>query len=469
MKIALMHYHLKTGGVTTVVRQQAEALKNDADLLVMTGAEPDTNTSFDTIVIPSIGYDREGVTDQYPLKTADAIFDALLLKWPDGCDVLHVHNPLLSKNRSLLTVLKILQEKGVRLFLQIHDFAEDGRPQFYYKEDYPSDCHYGVINSRDYDILKKAGLKKEGLHQIENTIHFHDPEPVDQKYIRHILYPVRGIRRKNIGETILLSLFFKSGLPVVITLPPNHEKDLKSYEGWKAYVQANGLNVRFGLGQTHSFEALIRSSAFIITTSINEGFGFSFIELWTAGKLIWGRMIPDICRDFKEKGVALDHFYENLFVPVSWIGKSSLHEKMKNAWGRSLMYFNRIYDPMEFDVSFRQITQNGLIDFGMLDEAFQKQILSRVISDSTAKTQLIALNPFLLSPGNVPSYDTLIEKNRNAVKQFFTRDRYRRTLLDIYEKVMRTPVSHGIDKETLLSGFLNLDNMHLLKWYEDIS
>jgi hypothetical protein len=32
MKIAFLHYHLKTGGVTTCLKQQVAALKNDCDM-----------------------------------------------------------------------------------------------------------------------------------------------------------------------------------------------------------------------------------------------------------------------------------------------------------------------------------------------------------------------------------------------------------------------------------------------------
>jgi hypothetical protein len=34
------------------------------------------------------------------------------------------------------------------------------------------------------------------------------------------LYPVRAIRRKNIGEALLASLFIPKGRTVAVTLPP---------------------------------------------------------------------------------------------------------------------------------------------------------------------------------------------------------------------------------------------------------
>jgi len=192
---------------------------------------------------------------------------------------------MLAKNINFLKILKALQKRGIRLFLQIHDFAEDGRPLSYFSEEYVSDCHYGVINSRDYNILLKAGLKKQGLHKIFNTI-----KPIDfnNKKINpgnYVLYPIRAIRRKNIGEAILLSLFFQNNETLTITLPPNSMPDIISYVGWKNFVKENNLDVEFEAGLKKDFSELVLSAKFIITTSITEGFGFSFLEPWTAKKI----------------------------------------------------------------------------------------------------------------------------------------------------------------------------------------
>ncbi|MEA3280553.1 MAG: glycosyltransferase family 1 protein, partial [Thermodesulfobacteriota bacterium] len=205
MKIAYIHYHLKTGGVTTVLRQQIEAVKNSCEPLVITGDPPESPFPADFVHIPGLAY-HDGSSEKVfkPENVAEAITAAIYSRWKDGCDILHVHNPTLAKNINFLKILKELQKRKINLFLQIHDFAEDGRPSAYFREEYLSDCHYGVINSRDYNILIEAGLKKGGLHKIFNTIKPFDlkqKNPVSKEYV---LYPIRAIRRKNIGEAILL-------------------------------------------------------------------------------------------------------------------------------------------------------------------------------------------------------------------------------------------------------------------------
>lgn len=465
MKIAFIHYHLKTGGVTTVLTQQVEALKDTCDILVLTGEPTDAILPADTVYIEGLGY-YDGLSQKEisPQYVATAAAKAIYSKWEAGCDVLHVHNPNLAKNKNFLIILKTLQKRGIRLFLQIHDFAEDGRPLSYFSDEYVSDCHYGVINSRDYNVLLTSGLKKKGLHKIFNTV-----KPLNSNIGATdddacVLYPIRAIRRKNIGEAILLSLFFKNDQRLCITLPPNSPTDIKSYNGWKTFAKEKNLNVAFDVGLHHDFNTLVKAASFLITTSITEGFGFSFLEPWTANKFLWGRKLPDICHDFEIKGIRLDHLYSRLNVPVEWISEEQLFKKWRASILKSSAMFNRITDERTISESFAKATRNRMIDFGLLDEAFQKMIISHLLSARTKRDRLIDLNPFLSHPGEVPTRKTLIRNNRQQVTNSYTTARYKQTLMDIYASVSQHDVQHRIDKKILLSQFFNPETFSLLKW-----
>ena len=465
MKIAFIHYHLKTGGVTTVIKQQVDALIDTCDILVLTGAAPETPLPCDTIRIPELGYDRPEQKPLDPKNVAASIIKAINLKWKGGCDLVHVHNPFLAKNKNFLKILQELQHRDIKLFLQIHDFAEDGRPQSYFSGDeYVADCHYGVINSRDYDILLQAGLKKEGLHKIFNTIKpfkFNSSETAVQE---QVLYPIRAIRRKNIGEAILLSLFFKNNETLMITLPPNSPIDIESYAGWKAFVQEKNLDVVFDAGLTHKFSELVYASKFLITTSITEGFGLSFLEPWTAQKILWGRKLPEICRDFEAKGIQLDHLYSRLYVPVTWLDTAKLLAAWQVSVREAGAMFNFNIEERSIADAFEKTIADETIDFGLLNEAFQKQIISRVLSDPYNRTVLIDLNPFLMTPGNVSNPKDLIQNNLLAIFNNYNQAIYTQALRSIYKKVVTVNVSHRIDKNILFSKFLNLENFSLLKW-----
>ncbi|MBW2193764.1 MAG: hypothetical protein JRF27_08265, partial [Deltaproteobacteria bacterium] len=85
MKIAFAHYHLKTGGVTTVLRQQIEAVRDAGEVLVLTGEPPEQPFPVETVTIHGLGYDNRPETSLPPEDIADAIIRAVTTKWSDGC------------------------------------------------------------------------------------------------------------------------------------------------------------------------------------------------------------------------------------------------------------------------------------------------------------------------------------------------------------------------------------------------
>ncbi|MEW6673329.1 MAG: glycosyltransferase [Thermodesulfobacteriota bacterium] len=464
MKVGYIHFHLKTGGVTTVLTQQVNAIRRDAEVLVLSGTPPQTSLPADAVVVDGLGYDSETSGRKEPEAVAESILRAVYRKWKAGCDLIHVHNATLAKNRNLLKILHLLQQRGCKLFIQIHDFAEDGRPSVYFEDDYPRDCHYGVINSRDYRVLLRSGLKVNGLHKLFNMIQLSTIKPAAPSDGGLVLYPVRALRRKNIGEAILLSLFFPDDHELVITLPPNSPMDLKSYEGWKAYVLQENLRVRFDAGIGADFNKLVESAEEMITTSVKEGFGFSYLEPWSAAKFLWGRKLPEICRDFEEKGISLNHMYVRLNVPLEWIGKDNLLKRLFACVVANSDRFHFKIDQARTLQAIEQSISADSVDFGILDERFQKVVLSRLITCAGDKNRLIACNPWLSSLNAFADRTGLIARNQGVVRETYSEHHYRQTLLQIYQRVIHTPVRHHIDKNVLISQFFDPTALSLLTW-----
>lgn len=467
MKIALIHYHLKPGGVTTVIRQQIEAIQDHCELIVLAGEKPE-QFQIPVIHIPGIAYDQKNISGSSPEKTAEDIIKAIHNVWPDGCDIVHIHNPILAKNRNFLKVLKILQRKGFRLLLQIHDFAEDGRPFSYYSENYPENCHYCVINSRDHHVLKNAGLTDPGLHLLPNMVNPVDLNSPACSLQNFVLYPVRAIRRKNIGEAILLSLFFKNNETLAITLPPNSPMDMASYHGWKEYVSLHHLPVIFEASSRHDFSSLVRAAKFIMTTSISEGFGFSFLEPWTADQVLWGRNLPEICMDFQQKGIRLENLYTRITIPIDRLYRKALFQTFQSTMENNLKLFGYPGDTVDPVDGFQEFIQNNDPDFGMLSEPFQKQVISHILSSPESKKNLIAANPFL-SEIKVSDQQSIVGHNKRITLLSYNQSIYQKAILQIYEQVGQLQVVHAIDKEKLLFQFLTPARLHLLKWsaYEE--
>jgi hypothetical protein len=462
MKIAFVHYHLKTGGVTAVLKRQIAAVHGVCDTLILTGDRAAADLAGKVVEIPELGYTQPHMPAPDPDRVAERVLRVLADTWPGGCDILHVHNPTLAKNRIFLQVIKRLQQAGVNLFLQIHDFAEDGRPDAYFEEAYPADCHYGVLNARDLEILKKAGLKETGLHYLPNAV---DSLGVTEgrDAPRQVLYPVRAIRRKNLGEAILLSLFFDAGRRLVFTQPPNSPADIESYRDWVGWVDRNRLPVDFEMGRTIAFPALVGAAASMVTTSIAEGFGLSFLEPWTAGRLLWGRRL-DICRDFEGSGMRLDSLYARLDVPRDWIDADLFRCHWQAAVARAAACYGHEVEVDKAARAFARLAGREEIDFGLLSEKFQRQVLARLLRDPSAKTDLIRLNPWLAHPGKVADASAMIANNRRVVLSRYATDAYRSRLLRIYHQVIRHPVEQRIDKDALREAFFDLDHFPLLKW-----
>jgi len=463
MKIVLFHYHLKPGGVTTVIKHQVSALKDVCEVLIITGENPPEKFHPNIKVVPELAYTKKNYSNPGYLKITTKIIAAILEKWPEGCDVFHAHNPTLAKNKYTIQILKELQKKGINLFLQIHDFAEDGRPQAYSKEEYPLNCHYGVINSRDYNILLKTGLTSSGLHKIPNII---TPLKVktNNRENHLLLYPVRAIRRKNLGEAILLSLFLETKDYLGISLPASSEADMQSYSDWKEFVLKNELKVSFELGLSRNFLDIVAQAKMIITTSITEGFGFTFLEPWTADKQLFGRLLPDICQDFIEEGINLSNLYSEFSIPLELIDVKSFFKRWQSCILDRTSAFNLNLSEKKIISGFNSLTKNQKIDMGFLDEIAQKEVIGKILKNRKLLETIKFLNPYLDLLKEPNPKTKLIEENKEIIFNNYTEKQYKKRLLNIYRSVTTSQVSQKINKKQLLKEFLNPLSFKLLKW-----
>ena len=462
MRIAFVHYHLKPGGVTTVIRHQAAALEGAAEVMVLSGEPPPPEFSPPAVYVPGLAYDRLRDPAWTAGRLADALMQAVQNRWPGGCDLLHVHNPTLAKNRLLPGALERLQDRGVRLFLQIHDFAEDGRPEAYGLSPYPADCHYAVLNRRDLNLLHCAGLSPEGVHLLPNQVAAPAPADPHAALGSHVLYPVRAIRRKNIGEALLWSCFLAPGTVLAVTLGPNSPSDQGPYRFWQDFAARHRLAAAFEAGICSDFIQLMQTARFLITTSIGEGFGFAFLEPWTSGKLLWGRRL-DVCEDFSANGVDLDHLYPELKVPTGWLDRRAWRQAWIQARTRSRTAFGRTADPQAVEADFQALAQAETVDLALLNEPLQAGVINRCRRSDHDREALIGLNPFLARPGEVSQTAALIEANAAAVARHYSREADRCRLLAAYDRAC-LPVVQRIDRDRLLDAFLKMHPFSLLRW-----
>jgi glycosyltransferase involved in cell wall biosynthesis len=454
-----------------VLLNQARALvKAGAEPLIITGESPPADSGFPLALVPELAYNRPGLAFQTAetangaARLAEGILRAAETRWGRAADIVHVHNPLIQKNSLLIPALKLLGGRGVRLFLQNHDLAEDFRPDVYGGGEYPENCHYGVINSRDYEYLQKAGLEARGLHLIPNEVSCLRASPGLER--TRYLYPVRAIRRKNIGEALLLSLFIPKGRTVALTLPPS-EKDAAPYRRWLALAAELGLPVEFELGLRYSLPDLLGGSESALSTSVKEGFGFSFLEPWTAGRPLFGRRIEYVCADFERAGVRFDGLYSSLEVPLEYLCGAgadpgrALAFKMGNALRRIYQSFG-LEAPEEAErVLAGDLADRETVDFGRLDEEFQEAVIRVCRADACARRRIAGLNPLLETLGDRKEDTGLIEANRRVIAEQYGGERIAGLLLNIYQSLMERPVVQRISKPALLALYLDPLRLYL--------
>ncbi|MEJ2156929.1 MAG: glycosyltransferase [Desulfobacteraceae bacterium] len=465
MNIAILHYHLMRGGVTTVIRQQVDALNAQGwNVMVLSGAPCESAFPAHIATLPELGYDSRHTCAYSSENISNKIIAAIRDHWPQGADVIHIHNPTLAKNRYLQEVLAHLQKSGMRLLCQIHDFAEDGRPGAYYRSAYLRDCHYAVINQRDHRLLLDAGLDPRGCHLLPNAVSSINDNGDSTAPADVVLYPIRAIRRKNIGEALLLSHFLEKDISLAITLPPNSPGDKGSYAHWQSFARRRNLPVRFGVGLGADYIKLLSTCRYVLTTSITEGFGFAYLEPWLAGKALWGRLLKDTCSGFIARGVELEHLYTLLQVDLEWLDADALEMRWKAAFHGAAQRFQVPVSRQEVETAWQQICSDGCIDFGLLSEEFQQQVLDRAMDDRGVAAALKALNPFLHRPAPPETIGAAIQRNAAIISAAYNPDQYRRRLSAVYRAVVDTSLSHAIDKRIVSRYFLSPRSFSLLKW-----
>jgi glycosyltransferase involved in cell wall biosynthesis len=462
MRIALVHYHLRRGGVTSVVYHQAGALLDAGDdVLIITGERSPEDPRIPYALVEALAYDTpSGGSGPSPGREktardlADALCAAMEARWGQPADILHVHNPIIQKNTLLIPALKILNQRGICLLLQNHDLAEDFRPDVYAdQDDYPENCHYAVINSRDYSYLHRAGLKSEGLHFIPNEVH--SIPAVSGSSRTRYLYPVRAIRRKNIGEALLLSLFIPPGRTIAVTLPPASPGDQRIYRHWVDLAGELKLPVEFEAGVHNSLTETLGGALCVITTSVKEGFGFSYLEPWTAGRAVIGRRIDYVCWDFEEAGVRFDSLYSSIDIPAAYVSTSVFRKKIENAIAVTYQSFGwKIPDYLRSRM-IDEIFSRNTLDFGRLDEEFQGYLIRTLVSNDAVRREIVEANPFLANLAAWRPDEDLIEANRNRVEKMYGRERISALLRAAYRSIPENPVVHKLSKGILLELYLD--------------
>ncbi|MCH7727894.1 MAG: hypothetical protein IH991_15665, partial [Planctomycetes bacterium] len=441
MNIAILHYHLNRGGVTQVVMNHLRSLESvcasgeETRIALIYGGRraglpEDLLGQFSSLdvslaTVDGLEYDEGEEPDPHRLagdlrRTLDE------LGFSSDSTVLHVHNHSLGKNLSLPETLLSLTQDGYRMLLHIHDFAEDFRPENYGRMmrslipraavDLPSllypqakQIHYAALNRRDLNVLQQSGLDKQRLHFLPNPVAEFGELPAKDDARRtlfekfdvplddcYILYPVRGIRRKNLGEAVLWSVIAGPRTTVGFTLAPLNPLERRSYDQWKRFAHSIGLPCVFETGAEMGMPFLenLAAADLILTTSVAEGFGLVFLESWLAGKRLVGRDLPEITADFVANGVCLDGLRSRVSIPIDWLGVDKIFRVLREAFftAREAYSLPPVSDE-QFSREFRDLVADEAIDFACLNSDMQRKVIRMARDSEQQRDELRVLNP----------------------------------------------------------------------------
>lgn len=488
LRIAILHYHLRGGGVTRIIEHLFESLKNaPVQLCVITGEETPADLSIpkDQIgTVKGLSYGKNN-----PSRDSDELLTEVTNKAKQLLgskpDVWHVHNHSLGKNAEFTRLVLKLAKRGNRLLLHIHDFAEDNRPQnFKYLSEKPglseemklteqlyphgNHIHYTVLNGRDYKFLKETGFAENQLHLLSNPVSLVvDNGEANEDTNGDIpgkitLYPCRVIPRKNIGEFILWASIAPEDEQYGVTLAPKNEKYKTGYENWKSFVEQHNIPVVFEAGDAWnmSFPQLLKRADTFMTTSIAEGFGLIYLESWLAERPLKGRILPKITEDFKRHGIEFPGMYSRVDIPVSWLGESELQERLRKSITHHFKQYELNLTGEKTDRWLNKLMGDGKIDFAVLDREMQQKAIVHLILNPTSRSEIETV---VLNEETVDS--ATIQKNKSIVQEEFSLEKFGERLTTIYESLQEEapePIRF-IDSDSLLQKFLSPENFSLLR------
>ncbi len=427
-RIVIIHYHLNPGGVTRIIESQIKSLKKyrpSLQIVVAAGycENPDQIRSLgaELLIDENLNYLDENNTDpDTEYKSLLGFFNRLFQKE----DIIHIHNLNLGKNPLLTLAISEFAQKGYKILNHAHDFAED-RPQNlqflkhiienkFGKDlsevlypDLPNFFH-ATLNSFDKRRLIDYGMTEAKVFLLPNPVSF-DPghKQIDGLELKIklckqlnldsgkklVTYPVRVIRRKNIGEYILLAALLSQEANWLVTQPPKNPVEIIPYDQWKDFCRKEGISLVFEAGLKVDFEELIRASDFCFTTSIKEGFGMVFLEPWLLDTPVVGRDLPHITEDIKKSGIKFPLLYRAIRVPF--------HDQ--------------------------------IVDFSSLAVSDQQTCISNIVRNETFRNLVITKNPFIENLLNFKD-KTIMANNKSIINKEYSLLNYAERLEKIYQK-----------------------------------
>jgi len=405
---------------------------------------PETRTRLQLDILPEIDY----LSAMQERPTANRIAELLRSRYSDS--IWWIHNYHIGKNPLFTEAfLQIAAEyPQQKMVFHIHDFPESGRfanlealHEMVRHPLYPvaPNVRYAVINTRDRDILSSAGVPEELIFLLNNPVAAEAPPAPSaarqqelyswaSEHAHHweeeglfCVYPVRTIRRKNVLEAALAVKLLTRPVNLGVTLPGTSPQEAPYSNLVKQCFEEGLIPGVWGIGSHleeagFSFSELLGSSDAMVSSAVQEGFGYLFIDAVRHKVPLLARKL-DILQGI---GSLFDNypagFYRGLSVPLEQADATELSLLYRDALEkmRSVLSPARI-DSLQYEVETFLTAEH--IDFSYLSVDMQRRIL-RKCSESAYIETLRGYNPELLSAGEALAAGDIPDKKEEIDRRF---------------------------------------------------
>ena len=481
MTVAIVHHHLGPGGVSSVIAAASRCLA-EAGIrhVILVDGTPAPAHDLPVRIVPGIGYlaaPGDLTADTLVGRLRAAALDAL----GEPPAVWHFHNHSLGKNPLLPGVVARLAEDGERLILQIHDLAEDGRPANWQAV---ADCRnlypvsrrirYAFLNSRDRAVFRAAGLDDGNSVLLENPVEV-PAEAVSAGGGAPLLFaPVRGIRRKNLGELVFLAALAPAGVRIAISRAPLNQDALAIHDNWRKFAERQLLPIGFDVvdrfspadGAPAGFESWLGHATHFLTTSVAEGFGLPFLEAAALGKPLLGRKIAHLAADHERHGILAGDLYDSLLVPIDWLDLTLLRDHLKTTLERNHRAYRRPLTKAAMDAALTALVRDGWLDFGNLPELLQQGVIERLSDPSSRNVPRVCKEGAIFAAqdwlaGAIANRTPTVTAAQLAP---FSSARYGKKLLGLYCGLTEMPREdvRFLEPSGIVEAFLTPESFHFL-------
>lgn len=381
--LLILHCHLRPGGVRRVIEMYLPALAASGEFHAITlasGDPPDDDWAehvkssvkgvrFTIRTEPALDYLRTKGEDA--LRTKRDIRSFLNL-CSDSDTLVWAHNPGLGRNILLAEELALHSAKtGMPILSHHHDFWFDNRwarwpglkANGFGSLEKVARAIFAAGDRVVHAAINSVDEKLLGRHMPDRTVWL--PNPTNRearpssKEIRKAgewicsesghrgpvwIFPTRFLRRKNIGEAVLLTRWLQPDACLVTTAGVSSQEEEKYARRLEEAAKQGNWPVRFRLlsgrdGRAPTVPALMCASENVLLTSVQEGFGLPFIEAAALGLPLLARRLKNVEPDLLRLGFQFPGTYDEVLIPPEMFDRTAEHQRQElvhASWKRSL-------------------------------------------------------------------------------------------------------------------------------------